>query len=357
MSDWYYARAGERFGPVSRMKIEEMARQGELAVTDLLWTESMTNWQAAGEVSGIFPPSGSPEAPTPPAPPGPVPAANPPPALHQQTVVPAPVNDRFLNPYATPQSERARISSPAAPAPVGEEIAPGSEPIDVGQIVRRSWQLTFRHYGFIFLVGVVYVGLAMAFTAIFSVLDASLGLQFETGPEGTPDGALAMGSNTGPFEIVGMQIISIWLGLGLTRIGLNLVSGAPVSVGQLFGQTGKFLKALVASILYFLMVGLGTAALIVPGIYLGLRFSQFFNAIADRDLGIFEAFRYSSALTTKNKWNLVALFFAIIFVFIGGLLALCVGLFIAYPMIWLMTILAYRWMQYGQRAVEDTPSR
>ncbi len=344
MSDWYYARAGERFGPVSRMKIEEMARQGELDPADLLWTESMANWQAAGEVNGIFPPP----APEPALPPVSIPSKLP--------AAPTGVtSDPFLNPYATPQSERARVEAPITLAATGEEIAPGSDPIDIGQIIRRSWQLTLRHYGIIFLCGVIYLGLVAASSVLFSALDAALGLQIDTAPE-TASSTYA-DTKTGPFEIIAGQIISIWLGLGMVKVGLNLVSGAPVSVGQLFGQSARLFKALVASILYGLMVVLGTLALIVPGIYLALRFSQYFTAIADRDLGILEAFRYSSSLTTNNKWNLIGLGFAMIVVLFGGVLALCVGVFIAYPMIWLMTILAYRWMQYGQRSVEDSVLR
>jgi len=68
-----------------------------------------------------------------------------------------------------------------------------------------------------------------------------------------------------------------------------------------------------------------------------------------------ESLRYSSDLTKNNKWNLVSLGFASLLVVIGGLLALIVGVFVAYPMVWLMSLLAYRWMQYGRRAVEDAP--
>ena len=40
---------------------------------------------------------------------------------------------------------------------------------------------------------------------------------------------------------------------------------------------------------------------------------------------------------------------------IAGALALLVGLIFAYPVVWLSWMVAFRWMQYGRRAIEDHP--
>jgi uncharacterized membrane protein len=76
-------------------------------------------------------------------------------------------------------------------------------------------------------------------------------------------------------------------------------------------------------------------------------------AIVDKDLGILEAFRYSSRLSTNNKLVLILTVIVSILLVLAGILAALVGLFIAIPMTWLISFLAYRWLQYGHRSVAD----
>jgi len=150
-------------------------------------------------------------------------------------------------------------------------------------------------------------------------------------------------------------VLSIFLQLGLVRIGLNLVSGKEVSVGMLFGQGAKLLRAIGASILFGIAVLIGILLLIVPGIYIALRYGHFMTAIVDRDLGIMEAFEYSSSITTNNRMNLFLLALLCIGVTLIGLLLCFVGLIFAAPVVWLTGLVAYRWMQYGRSATLDQP--
>ena len=161
--------------------------------------------------------------------------------------------------------------------------------------------------------------------------------------------------NGSPLSIIISQVLSLFLSLGTMRIGLNLVSGREVNVGQLFGEGGKLLRAIGASILFVLMVAIGLVFLIVPGVYLALRFGQYMKAIVDRDLGVMEAFAYSSSLTTNNRLNLLLLSLLCMLIVLGGMLLCGVGLIFAVPVVWLSSVAAYRWMQYGHRAVMDRP--
>jgi uncharacterized membrane protein len=110
-----------------------------------------------------------------------------------------------------------------------------------------------------------------------------------------------------------------------------------------------------ASILYYLMVFIGILLLVVPGIYLALRFMHYQTAIVDRNMGVIDSLSYSSSITTNNRLNLFLLGLLSFAIAIAGMLALVVGLIFAIPVIWLAALVAYRWMQYGSRAVEDHP--
>jgi hypothetical protein len=51
---WYYTRQGQRFGPHSIDQMRQMALAGQLLQTDLVWTDGMTEWTAAGRVPQLF---------------------------------------------------------------------------------------------------------------------------------------------------------------------------------------------------------------------------------------------------------------------------------------------------------------
>jgi hypothetical protein len=56
MPDWYYAKAGKQFGPVSPAELRQMAQAGELVPDDLVFQEGGTQWVSASTVKGLFGP-------------------------------------------------------------------------------------------------------------------------------------------------------------------------------------------------------------------------------------------------------------------------------------------------------------
>lgn len=235
------------------------------------------------------------------------------------------------------------------------EIEPGSDPLDGTICISRAWELVKIHAATIVLTGLVYLGITYALGMVIGLVSQPTAVHqvpitnFESFNE-----ASIQTSQVSVVSIVLQlfsQVVSLFLSLGTTRIGLNIVSGKPASVGMIFGEGNKLLRAIGASILYGLMVGIGLILLIVPGIYLALRYGQFIHAIVDRDLGVIESFSYSSRLTTGNRGNLFVLGLLMILVTLAGLLVCGVGLIVAIPITWLASFIAYRWLQYGRQAV------
>ena len=101
------------------------------------------------------------------------------------------------------------------------------------------------------------------------------------------------------------------------------------------------------------MVSVGLILLIVTGIYLAIRFGQFQTAIVDRDLGILDSLAYSSGVTTNNRLSLFGLTVLSMLIVLAGAIALCVGMIFAIPVVWLASLTAYRWLQYGPIATQD----
>jgi len=55
-SKWTYSRGGTDYGPVSSVELAELAKNGQLLPTDLLWRDGMSEWKPAGSFSKLFPP-------------------------------------------------------------------------------------------------------------------------------------------------------------------------------------------------------------------------------------------------------------------------------------------------------------
>ena len=335
MTDWYYARSGKQSGPVTFEQLVEIARSGGLdPLKDLVWNQTMKDWRPAGQVPDLFSPPASPAAPV----------ADP------------------SNPYAAPDSTWTEVAQVTA----GEalvEILPGSEPIDVGGCVKRGFDLTCRNFGMILLAMLIYIGVLIVSEMGLAWMDAAFGLIGPSLPiDEIPDSPMEnqinqfvenVGRDSSALNIFLSELLSVFLSLGATRMGLNVVSGREFSLGMLFGGGRKLVPAFAATVLYLLMIGVGLLLLIVPGIYLAMRYGHYLTAMVDRDMGVMESFQYSSSITTNNRMNLFLLLLLTMLVAAAGCLALCIGIVFAFPVAWLAWIVAYRWMQYGHRAALD----
>lgn len=329
MTEWFYAKGGKQSGPVSFEELAALARNGGLdPLKDLVWNSTMKDWTSAGQVREIFA-----AAPVPTPAPLARPAANP------------------ADPYATPQSTWNQPEAVAVGAI--SEIVPGSEPLDASACVKRGFDLTKRQFGIILIVGLVYFAIHIGFSMVSSLVQVAVSEVANSGGMAEDAAPVAVGIMM-TFNLV-YQLVSLYLGLGLARVGLNLASGHDVSVGQLFGEAGKLLRAIGATIIFWVMIVFGFLLLIFPGIYLALKYGQFLNAIVDKNLGVFEAFSYSASITTNNKLQIFVLGIFCALITLAGMLLCGVGLIFAGPVAWLAMMVAYRWMQYGHRAAMDQP--
>lgn len=54
--DWHYARHNRQEGPVTLAELQRRYESGQVAPTDLVWTEGMAEWIAAQQVTDLNPP-------------------------------------------------------------------------------------------------------------------------------------------------------------------------------------------------------------------------------------------------------------------------------------------------------------
>lgn len=335
MSEWYYAKGGKQSGPVSLETLQEMIRTGQIdPVKDLVWSQHLKDWKPASQVGELheFKPESSLRG--------------------------------LIQASQHPNTDPSR--PPAATAP-GSGIDGGNHPIGIIACIQRGFELTKDNFVNILLVMLILIGVQMLIGIVIqlvgTIILASVGIavgatasqQADTAPAAAPI-LMIVTAGVGLLVIYLItQALSIYLQLGLIRFGLNLVDGAQVEVGQVFGEGRKLLRAFGATILYGIAVMIGMILLIIPGIFIAMRCSQYMTAIVDRNMGIMESLSYSYQITRNNFWRLIGLSILGALVAVSGILLCGVGMIFTAPVAMLSWMVAYRWMQGGSGCV--TPHR
>jgi hypothetical protein len=136
---------------------------------------------------------------------------------------------------------------------------------------------------------------------------------------------LLAGAGDPPLVIVlifGLTGVSLWsvvvsqLALGKIHICLQGIDGAVPTLAGLFAKRHLLWPFLVGYSLFGIAVGLGFLLLVVPGVYLLLRWSFWACAMIDHDLSVRDAFAASARLTEGHRLKLL-----LFWIVIGGGLA------------------------------------
>jgi uncharacterized membrane protein len=147
-----------------------------------------------------------------------------------------------------------------------------------------------------------------------------------------------------------MFVIGGAIYVGISRAILGVIAGRTPSVGMMFEGFDRFGQAFLAALVTGLLIGLGTLLLIVPGIILAIMWMFVSLVLAETNLEFWPAMEYSANLTAGYRWELFCLMLACLVVGILGMLACCVGIFVAQPVIFTAIALAYRFLQARQAA-------
>ena len=140
-------------------------------------------------------------------------------------------------------------------------------------------------------------------------------------------------------------ILDLLISMGVIRITLKFCDQEQATYRDLFSAYRLLLNYLVGSIVYGIMVTIGFVFLIIPGIYLAVKYQFYEYLIVDKGMGPIEAIKRSGVLTEGVKWNLVLFWLALVGINILGMIALGVGLIATVPVSWLANAYVYRRLQ------------
>jgi hypothetical protein len=162
---------------------------------------------------------------------------------------------------------------------------------------------------------------------------------------------------------IGQLAFSTWLNIGYTQILLKVVRGQSAEMGDLFRGGAFFWRALSCLLILCLLIAgslvlglipfevlkaafgwIAFAALpscLIPAVVVALSFWPYLMVLIDRDPPDLQALRQAAVITFGNKRGLFGLFCLCGLLWVFGLMAAGVGLFVAVPYTGVVTTLAY----------------
>lgn len=152
----------------------------------------------------------------------------------------------------------------------------------------------------------------------------------------------------GTISLTGMAIMlvslvfSLLFSLGYTQNMFQTLDGEEPQFSAYGLQASKGLTFLVAYLIYTIIVTVGVALLVVPGIYLAVRLQFFVASIVEEDTGITASLKRSWEITKGQMKPLLLLLLVSIGFTVLGLAFFVIGIFFISPFIGLMYCYVFR---------------
>jgi uncharacterized membrane protein len=185
----------------------------------------------------------------------------------------------------------------------------------ISEALEFGWRKTRAHSGLLFQILLTIFALDIAYQMVMRVLG------------GTLEGFLAS---------LALLLASVVVGTGFMVIVLKLARGQHTSYKDIVPPARVVVVYACASLVAAAVILVGFVLLIVPGVYLLLRYSMVKFSAVDGS-GVTQSLRTSALMTQDVKWHLLGFILVIIALNIIGAVLLLVGLLVSVP----VTMLAY----------------
>lgn len=144
-----------------------------------------------------------------------------------------------------------------------------------------------------------------------------------------------------PIPFATLLLKSVMAG-GLQWMFLKLVRGQRAELGDAFaGFTLAFVPLMLLSLVSQLLGTLGLLFCILPGVYLLVAWVFAALLVLDKNLDFWPAMELSRKVVTHHWWQVFGLCLLNLLLLCAGSLVLCVGFFIALPVVAAATVYAY----------------
>ncbi len=137
-------------------------------------------------------------------------------------------------------------------------------------------------------------------------------------------------------------IISCLFYLGYTKNLFQTIDHIEPQFSAYGQQSKNIIIYFIASLIYAIIVLIGSLFLIIPGIYLALRFQFFLAFIVEENAGITESLKRSWMITKEHSMQLFLLMLAMAGIILLGVIVFVIGIFVAIPVVYMMYCYTFR---------------
>ncbi len=354
---WYYALGNERQGPVDDAALDRLVATGVVTQDTLVWKAGMADWQPLSQARPRMAAPPTPVLPPPPAAITPTPAAGAP-DTQPRFGTPAPVFTPAPTAQPTPTPTPGAYGAPGGGYGAAGWSQPGAAPSSdpdqlyarivsegrtfaIGDVVGRGWQLVMDNFG-----------LAVLTTAVVWIAIIAGGA--------IPCIGIIVSLVARPVLLGGLFLFFIKLARGQNAEFGDAFAGFSDSFLQLFLQGLVFTVLQICSmipggILMFMGVGLserseaigvmliliGALLSIPPAVYLFIIWVFSLPLIIDKRMDFWPAMELSRKAASRVLLPTLGLMFLCWLMMLGGIVALCLGIFVALPIIFASVTMAY----------------
>lgn len=177
------------------------------------------------------------------------------------------------------------------------------------------------------------------------VYAASIAAALESGPRGSSAAApLSVFLIFGGFFLLMLVMLplSALLTGGMYKAALKQVRGGVVEFKDLFSARDRYLTLLGGMLLHGLLIGIGSLLCVIPGFIVAGLLLFTYPLIIDRKLGVIEAMKTSTEMTKPNLLMFTLFAFVVQLIGSAGTYACYIGLLATLPLMFTMTVAAYR---------------
>ncbi|MDZ7680769.1 MAG: hypothetical protein U5J63_03410 [Fodinibius sp.] len=164
-------------------------------------------------------------------------------------------------------------------------------------------------------------------------------------------------TTTQQFVSVFVMLLQAFLGLGFTKIMLRLVQNAFVEVADMFNNFSRFLSYFVASFLYGVGIIVGGLLLVVPGIWVAIRFQFYPYFIIEENVSSFTALKMSYDLSEDLTFELFLFGVAVVLLNLVGIMLFGIGIVFTYPLTTMATAVVYKSLTEGGQEIPSDSYR
>ena len=177
-----------------------------------------------------------------------------------------------------------------------------------------AWRALWQHFG-------LFAAILLTFGAAWVLLEAVV------------IGGQRLGLGIVLWAAAHLAFLVFFAGMeaGFMRVCLDVYDGGAPTFTAALARLALGPELLVGQILYLLLVIIGLALLIVPGLYLAARFAFFGFRLADGKADLVGSFRESAALSQGHVGQLSLLVVVLFLLNVLGACILGLGLFLTVP--------------------------